>query len=112
MCELRPLRGFGNSQADFERRRWLSSFLGPNFTPLFNTLRIPLEYLARGSRPCAACKLPPTKIRVLSGHTLRQEIRQGRPFRDQTGNPVSQDRGARSREPRQSATQNGIAEQS
>src|SRR5256885_4790742 len=33
-------------------------------------------------------------------------------FRDQTGNPVSQARGARSREPRQFTTQNGIAEQS
>src|SRR5258706_14360957 len=59
-----------------------------------------------------ALKLPRPKFRVLSGQTLHQGTRQRRSFRDQTGNPVSQARGARSREPRQLTIQNGIAEQS
>ena len=33
----------------------------------------------------AACKLPSAGFRVLSGLTLRQEVRQRRSFRDQTG---------------------------
>ena len=38
-----------------------------------------------GSTESTASELPSARFRVLSGQTLRQEIRQKRPFRDQTG---------------------------
>ena len=38
-----------------------------------------------GSTESVASELPSARFRVLSGQTLRQEIRQKRPFRDQTG---------------------------